>query len=173
MRTYNRRSKWYITCTSEEMTVSVRKKKKHADKTMEKLQQLCQKDLHLRSYLTFEMAWRSSLLCQDEWWPACREHDIILMLHQKRLECMEVRLTYDIYDRWSTYLLDLLGVPQLHRWAAQLERRTPINHDHLHLSVFITLCSKLHFICITSTSIKTHLTVRDSRWKRAMFKVIK
>lgn len=26
------------------------------------------------------MAWRSSLLCQDEWWPACREQTIILML---------------------------------------------------------------------------------------------
>lgn len=53
------------------------------------------KDLHLRSYLTFEMAWRSSLLCQDEWWPACREHGIILMLPgAHRLEWMEVQLTW-------------------------------------------------------------------------------
>ena len=52
------------------------------------------KDLHLRSYLTFEMAWRSSLLCQDEWWPACREHESFLMLPgAQRLECMKVSLT--------------------------------------------------------------------------------
>lgn len=86
---------------------------------MEESRNSFSKDLHLRSYLTFEMAWRSSLLCQDEWWPACRERDIILMLQgARRLECMEVQLTWaDIreYDGWITYLLDLLGFPQLHR----------------------------------------------------------
>ncbi len=74
------------------------------------------KDLHLRSYLTFEMAWRSSLLCQDEWWPACTEHDIILMPPGAHwLECMEVQVTCADLWWWLTYLLDLLGFPQLHR----------------------------------------------------------
>lgn len=57
--------------------------------------QFCLKDLHLRSYLTFEMAWRSSLLCRDEWWPVCREHDIVLMLSgARKLQCVEVWLTW-------------------------------------------------------------------------------
>lgn len=65
------------------------------------------KDLHLRSYLTFGMAWRSSLLCQDEWQPACREHGVILMLPgAQRLECMEVHYTWaDMADEVLTCLI--------------------------------------------------------------------
>lgn len=74
----------------------------------------CLRDLHLRSYLTFEMAWRSSLLCRDEWWPVCREHDTVLML---RWRCGWPELAV-------TYLLDLLGLPQLQEGGSKSPRTT-------------------------------------------------
>lgn len=82
--TYNRSSERYITCARNGFQCW------NADRWLD----FCLEDLHQRSYLTFEMAWRSSLQCRDEWWPVCRERDIVLMRSgARRLQCVEVRLT--------------------------------------------------------------------------------
>lgn len=127
--TYNRCSERYITCARNGFQRC----------KCRQMACFCLKDLHLRSYLTFEMAWRSSLLCRDEWWPVCRGHDIVLMLSAaRRLQCVEVWLTRTSVHlpAWSS------GLPTTAR-RGEKSRTTTVNHNCHPLGESMHSCNTL------------------------------
>lgn len=172
MSTYNRRSEWYITCTSGEMTVSVRNALTNDGETSNSFGR--------KIFIwgrTWHSKWHEDLLSRVGMNDGLRAESMTssscCQEHQKRLECMEVRLTWA--DSWQVKHLPAWssGRPTAAQVSGAVREKNSNQSWGLHLSIFIMVHSKLHLCYITSTSIETHLTVRDSRWKRAMFKVIK